>query len=99
MIGTVFKWYLEKKQCNIRLDRDLGTFSNKDFRTQILWDSSTLHLNSDYSSLDLRVDICIRGLDIYALKKKYLRVNLQSFYEYISPFMNISLKQCWIVLG
>ena len=36
MTGTVFKSYLGKKQPNIRLDRDLGTFSNSDFRTQIL---------------------------------------------------------------
>ena len=36
MAGAVFKSYLEKKQPNIRLDRDLGTFSNNDFRTQIL---------------------------------------------------------------
>ena len=36
MTGTVFKSYLEKKQPNIRLDRDLGKFSNNDFRTQVL---------------------------------------------------------------
>ena len=36
MTGTVFKSYLEKKQPNIRLDRDLGIFSNNDFRTQIM---------------------------------------------------------------
>ena len=36
MTGTVFKSYLEKKQPNIRFDRDLGKFSNNDFRTQIL---------------------------------------------------------------
>ena len=70
MTGTVFISYLEKKQPNIRLDRDLGKVSNNDFRTQILWDFSTLHLTSDYSSLDLCIDVCIRVLDIYALKKK-----------------------------
>ena len=87
MTGSFFKSYLEKKQPNIGLDRDFGTFSNNDFRTQILWDFSTLHLNSDYSSLDLRVDICIRALDIYALKKKKcLRVNN-------SPFMNIVISK------
>ena len=32
MTVTVFKSYQEKKR-NIRLDRDLGTFSNNDFRT------------------------------------------------------------------
>ena len=36
MTGTVFKSYLEKKQPNIRFDKDLGKFSNNDFRTQIL---------------------------------------------------------------
>ena len=36
MTGAVFKSYLEKKQPNIRLDRDLGIFSNNDFRTQIM---------------------------------------------------------------
>ena len=87
MTGSFFKSYLEKKQPNIGLDRDFGTFSNNDFRTQILWDFSTLHLNSDYSSLDLRVDICIQALDIYALKKKKcLRVNN-------SPFMNIVISK------
>ena len=70
MTGTVFKSYLEKKQPNIRFDRDLGKFSKNDFRTQILWNLSTLHLTSDYSSLDLCLDICIRALDIYALEKK-----------------------------
>ena len=70
MTGTVFISYLEKKQPNIRLDRDLGKVSNNDFRTQILWDFSTLHLTSDYSSLDVCIDVCIRVLDIYALKKK-----------------------------
>ena len=78
--GTVFKSYLEKKQPNIRFNRDLGKFSNNEFRAQILWNFSTLHLTSDYSSLDLCVDICIRVLDIYALeKKKYLRCNRISF--------------------
>ena len=87
MTGTLFKSYLEKKQPNIRFDRDLGTFSSNDFRTQILWDFSTLHLNRDYWSLDLCVDICIRAVDIYALKKKkYLRVNN-------SPFMNITISK------
>ena len=33
MTVTVFKSYQEKKHRNIRLDRDLGTFSNNDFRT------------------------------------------------------------------
>ena len=33
MTGIVFKSYLEKKHPNIRLDSDLGTFSNNDFRT------------------------------------------------------------------
>ena len=85
--GTVFKSFLEKKQLNIRLDRYLRTFLNNDFRTQIVWDFSTLHLNSDYSSLDTCLDICIRALDIYALKKKdYLRVNN-------SPFMNITISK------
>ena len=35
MTGTVFKSYLEKKQPNIRFDRDLGKFSNNDFRTRV----------------------------------------------------------------
>ena len=70
MTGTVFISYLEKKQPNIRLGRDLGKVLNNDFRTQILWDFSTLHLTSDYSSLDVCIDVCIRVLDIYALKKK-----------------------------
>ena len=87
MTGTVFKSFLEKKQLNIRLDRYLGTFSNSEFRTQILSDFSTLYLNSDYSFLDLCVDIYIRALDIYALKKKkYLQVNK-------SPFMNIAISK------
>ena len=87
MTGTVFKSFLEKKQLNIRLDMYLGTFSNNDSRTQILWDISTLYLNNDYSILDLCVDICNRALDIYALKKKkYLRVNK-------SPFMNIAVSK------
>ena len=79
MTGTIFKSYLGKKQPNIRLDRDLGTFSNSDFRTQILWDFSTLHLNSDYSSLNLCVDICIRALDIYAWKKKSILGSIAAF--------------------
>ena len=33
MTVTVFKSYQEKKHRNIRLDRDLGRFSNNDFRT------------------------------------------------------------------
>ena len=36
---------------------------------KILQGFSTLHISSDSSSLDLYVDICIRALDIYALKK------------------------------
>ena len=70
MTDTVFKSYLEKKEPNIQFDRDLEKFSNNDFRTQIMWNFSNLHLTSDYSSLDLCVDICIRALDIYTLKKK-----------------------------
>ena len=85
--GAVFKSYLEKKQPNIRFDRGLGKFSNNDFRTQILWNFSTLHLTSDYSSLDLCVDICIRALYIYSSKKKkYLRVSN-------SPFMNKAISK------
>ena len=80
------KSYLEKKHLNMRLDSDLGTFSNNDFRTNSVR-FSTLHLNIDYLSLDFCVDICIRALDIYALKKrKYFRVNT-------SPFINIAISK------
>ena len=97
MTVTVLKKYLEKKQPNIISYRDFGKFPNNDFRTQILWDFSNLHISSDSSSLDLYIDICIRAFDIYApTKKNYLRVNN-------SPFMNKTLKksltQWWIVRG
>ena len=79
MTVTVFKSYLEKKQPKIIFYRDFEKFSNNDFRTQILRDS-TLHLSSDSLSLDLYVDISIRALDILApKKKKYIRA--KSFYE------------------
>ena len=72
MTVTVPRLYLEKKQPNIISYRDLGKFSNNDFRTQILRDFSTLHLSylPIYPFLDLYVDNCIRPLDIYAPKKK-----------------------------
>ena len=80
MTVTVLKSYLEKKQRKIIPYRDLGKFSNNDFRTQILRDFSTLHFCSDYPFLDRHVDICIRALDIYApKKKKYLRDDNSAF--------------------
>ena len=94
MTGTVFKSYLEKKQPNIRFDRDLGKFSNNDFRTQILWNLSTLHLTSDYSSIDLCLDNCIRALDIYALEKKRILGAIT-----VLLWIRLSLKQCCIALG
>ena len=87
MTVTVLKSYLEKKQRKIISYRDLGKFSNNDFRTQILRDVSTLHFYSDYPFLDLYVDIWIRARDIYApKKKKYLRVDN-------SPFMNKAISK------
>ena len=67
---TVLKSYLKKKQPKIISYRDFGKFQNNDFRTQILRDFSILRLSNDSTSLDLYLDICIKTLDAYALKKK-----------------------------
>ena len=73
---TLIKWQLlslnQTKKKNIVTSDLIGTWEHSQtmILEQILWDFPTLHLNSDYSSLDLCVDICIRALDIYALKKK-----------------------------
>ena len=78
MTVTVFKSYQKK---NITSDL-IGTWEHSQtmILEQILQDSPTLHLNSDYSSSDLCIDICIRALDIYALRKrKYFKVNNSSF--------------------
>ena len=90
---TLIKWQLlslnHTKKKNIVTSDLIGTWEHSQtmILEQILWYFPTLHLNSDYSSLDLCVDICIRALDIYALKKrKYFRVNN-------SPFINIAISK------
>ena len=69
MAVTVLKSYQEKKLLKIISSWDFGKFYSNDVRKKILQGFSTLHISSDSSSLDLYVDICIRALDIYALKK------------------------------
>ena len=88
MTVTVLKTFFQKKWPKVISYRDYKNYSNGIFRQLINDDFNVLHQTSnEYQPLQTYLNVCIRALDVCALRKtKYVRANN-------SPFMNKNISK------